>query len=272
MILLGLFLLSSIHSAELSLTELGAGLFFFNLPHYRGSNQSKSYLWPLPYIIYRGDTIQAKNSFISGKLFEEEDLELGLSLNASLNVNSEENRAREGMPNLDPAIEIGPVLHYDLWKDSQKKNIISLHLPIRKVLTGSFSRLNTRGTFMVPYIAFAMNPQRETLGLFLGFSFAYMYASRRYHSYYYTVSPQFSREDRKTYYAQSGSSGFHTTAFVSKKIKRFYLFSFLRYDSLRDASFRDSPLVKRKDYFAWGLGMIWYFFRSDEKVSRKYNR
>ncbi len=47
-----------------------------------------------------------------GILFDTKRLQLDLSLNASIAVESDDNEARRGMPEIDATLEIGPVLKY----------------------------------------------------------------------------------------------------------------------------------------------------------------
>ena len=42
------------HAGDLPLWELGLGAYALRLPDYRGSDQSRGYLYPLPYLRYRG--------------------------------------------------------------------------------------------------------------------------------------------------------------------------------------------------------------------------
>ena len=46
------------HAEPLPLWELGAGAAVVSFPDYRGSDRQRSYLLPLPYVVYRGDVLQ----------------------------------------------------------------------------------------------------------------------------------------------------------------------------------------------------------------------
>jgi hypothetical protein len=56
--------------------------------------------------------------------------------------------------------------------------------------------------------------------------------------------------------------------YLSYQWQRLFLFSFFRYDSLKNTAFEGSPLVQKKDYFVYGLGVTFYLLQSKEKVTR----
>ena len=88
--------------------ELGAGATVLRLPDYRGSDESRGYVYPLPYFVYRGEFLRLDREGLRGVLIESDRVEFDLSLFGSLPVDSSKNLARAGMPDLDPVLEIGP--------------------------------------------------------------------------------------------------------------------------------------------------------------------
>lgn len=104
-----LLLCALAHAEPLPLWEVGAGVAPLCLPDYRGSDQSRNYLLPFPWLVYRGDMLKADREGIRARLFGAERVELDVSLSGSVPVNSERNRARAGMPDLHPTAEVGPV-------------------------------------------------------------------------------------------------------------------------------------------------------------------
>jgi hypothetical protein len=53
---------------------------------------------------------------------------------------------------------------------------------------------------------------------------------------------------------------------LSKRYPKYWLGAFVRGDSLKGAAFVDSPLVKREDYFAAGVGIAWILGESSTRV------
>src|SRR3970040_73885 len=119
----------------LPLWELGVGVGAFALPDYRGSDEGRGYVLPVPYAVYRGEFLKADRHGIRGELFESERVELNLSVAASLPVNSSRNAARAGMPDLDPSAELGPRRELALWRSSDGRDLLDLRLPLRAAFT-----------------------------------------------------------------------------------------------------------------------------------------
>ena len=63
--------------AELPLWEAGAGLSVLNIPDYRGSDEQRFYVFPIPYLIYRGEILRIDGSRVRELLFQNETLQLG---------------------------------------------------------------------------------------------------------------------------------------------------------------------------------------------------
>ncbi|GEM_PF-3538551 len=70
------------HAEKLPLWEAGFGIAPVTFPDYRGANQQSAYVLPFPYFIYRGDRFKVDRSGPRSVLFENERLQLDLSINA----------------------------------------------------------------------------------------------------------------------------------------------------------------------------------------------
>ena len=80
--------------AEAPLWELGMGFGGLSFPVYRGADQRRDFLMPVPYVIYRGETFKADRRGVRGELFESNRLALNVSGSASLPVGSGDVAAR----------------------------------------------------------------------------------------------------------------------------------------------------------------------------------
>src|SRR6185503_20986565 len=103
------------------LWELGGGATAFRLPDYRGSDESRNYLYPIPYFVYRGHLLRVDRQGARAVLVEANRLEIDLSASATPPVDSEKNKARQGMPGLDPTVEIGPQVNYTLARNDAEE-------------------------------------------------------------------------------------------------------------------------------------------------------
>ncbi len=239
--------------------DWGLGLVSLRMNHYRGSDQYKNYFIPLPYFCYKGDMLEAEPSFVRGTFYRGDLITLKLSIMVGLSVESKENRAREGMPDLGYMFETGPMLIVNLWRSPGRKHQLTLESPLRYVFATDFTYVRPVGVFGVPFINFVSYPQQATGGWQSELSAAAMYGNRSYHGYFYTVKEEYARPERPEYHARGGYSGLQLAWILNRRFGRILLIPFFRYDYLRGAVFEMSPLVLTRHYFAFGLGSFYLF-------------
>jgi len=252
-------------AAEKPLWELGAGISALSLPDYRGSDQTSLYAIPFPYLVYRGAFLKADRHGIRGTFFGSDRLELNLSLGASLPVNSDDNRARQGMPDLQPTVELGPSLDLKLWRTPDRRTRLDLRLPVRTAVTVK-GGMDDVGWVFSPRLNLDISDVAGLAGWNLGLLAGPMVGSARNHDYFYTVAPQYATAGRPAYEAKGGYAGSQFMMTASKRYPKYWLGAFVRWDSLKGAVFADSPLVKSEDYFAAGVGIAWLLKESSTRV------
>jgi len=262
-----LFACSAGHAfaAEKPLWELGAGISALSLPDYRGSNQASVYGIPFPYLIYRGEFLKADRHGIRGTFFGTDRIELNLSLGASLPVNSDDNRARQGMPDLQPTVELGPSLDLNLWRTPDRRTRLDLRLPVRTAVTVT-GGMDDIGWVFSPRLNLDITDVAGLAGWNMGLLAGPMYGSERNHDYFYTVAPQYATAGRPAFDAKGGYAGSQFMMTMSKRYPKYWLGAFVRWDSLEGAVFANSPLVKSDDYFAAGVGIAWILGESSIRV------
>jgi outer membrane scaffolding protein for murein synthesis (MipA/OmpV family) len=244
------------------LWEAGAGVVGLRLPDYRGSDESRNYVYPLPYVVYRGDVLNVDREGARAKFFRQGRVELDFSVNATPPVHSDENRARSGMPDLDPTIEVGPVLHVSLVRDRLRERRLDLRLPVRAVVATDFSHARAAGFVFYPHLSAGMRVAGWNAGLQSG----PLFGSSGYHRYFYGVDPRFATAERPAYSAGGGYSGALAIASLSRRVGRLWVGAFMRYDALRGAAFESSPLVKRDHSLMAGFALAWIFAESERTV------
>ena len=249
---------------ERPLWELGLGIGGFALPDYRGSDQARGYVLPIPYAVYRGKFLKADRKGVRGELFESERLDLNISLAASLPVDSSENDARRGMPDLKPSLEIGPSLEIALWR-GENDSLLELRLPVRAAFTLESSPQGL-GWVATPNLNLDLRGRGALQGWRFGFLAGPVFGDRTQHQYFYGVAPQFATALRPAYEARGGYAGMQFIAAVSKRFPKFWVGAFLRADTLSGAVFEDSPLVRRRSYVAGGAGISWILGESTTRV------
>jgi len=255
-------------TSEKPLWELGIGATALAFPDYRGSDQTRNYLLPIPYFIYRGEILKADRDGVRSILFGSENVELHVSAGASFPVDSQDNDARQGMPDLKPTVEIGPAVDVTLWRSAARDMKLTLRLPVRAAFTVERNP-DYIGWVFSPRLNLDVDDVAGLPGWYLGVFASPVYGDDRYHRYFYSVAPAYATPSRPAYDARAGYGGMEFLAAVSKRFADFWVGGFVRYDVLSGATFEDSPLVRTKGYFAAGLAVAWVFADSAQRVTTK---
>ena len=269
--LLALGVAASAYADELPLWEAGLGAYALSLPDYRGSDQSRGYLYPLPYLRYRGKLLRMddRHGLASLLLVEQRRLEFDVSLNASQPAPSGQSDARHGMPDLQPTLEIGPVLRIGLWRNAADTDELSLQLPVRAAFAFDSLRPHDIGVVFNPVVDWFMRDAGPGGGWRLGLQAGPLFNDRRYNAYYYQVDPQFAAPGRPAYTASGGYGGTQFTVSLNKRFRSVWASAFVRAYDLHGAVFEDSPLVKRNSALLAGIGFAYVFAESKARVEAK---
>ena len=268
--LLGALLLASLLNgaalaAEKPLWEFGLGASALSLPDYRGSNHDGYYALPFPYLVYRGEFLKADRNGIRGTFFDNDRVELNVSVGASLPVSSDKSPARLGMPDLQPTVEIGPSLDLNLWRTPDRGTRLDVRLPVRSVITVN-GGMQDIGWVFTPRVNLDVADVAGLPSWNLGMLAGPMYGSRRYHQYFYSVPSQYATATRPAFEAREGYAGTQFLMALSKRYPKYWLGAFVRWDTLKGATFEDSPLVSRNHYLAAGVGISWILGESSTRV------
>ena len=245
------------------LWEAGIGAAALYLPDYRGSDQSRAYLLPFPYVVYRGDWLKADRDGARAYMYRDERMKLDLSLSAGVPVESKKNDARQGMPDLPFSVELGPNLEINLARTADDRVRFDVRVPLRAAVSIERSP-RFIGTIFSPHVALDW---RSAAGWKVGFLTGPYYGDQRYHAHYYGVEPQFATAQRPAYSAPGGYGGWQALASLSRRIGSIWMGAYARADDLHGAVYADSPLVRRHNAFAAGVGVAWVFGTSDRMVA-----
>lgn len=248
------------------LWEAGAGVTVLSFPDYRGSNERRPWVLPFPYLIYRGEFLKADEQRVRGLLAHSDRLELDASFNATVPVKSSSNQARQGMPDLDPTLEIGPSLNVMLAQSTDRRTQLELRLPVRAVVATDLRHAQFAGWVFEPSLNLDVPDVFGSPGLRFGVLAGPMYSDRRHNEYFYRVDPASATPDRPAYSPAGGYAGAQFILTLSKRFGEFWIGGFARWDTLQNAVFDGSPLVKTEQYFAGGLAAAWILGKSPTMV------
>lgn len=246
------------------LWELGLGVATLRLPDYRGADQARSYVLPVPYIVYRGDWLRADRDGARALLLNADRLKVDVSVAGSVPTRSRDNSARSGMPNLPATVELGPNVNYELLQSSDRRVRLEVRLPLRAAVTVQRSPRTIGATF-------SPNLNLDLKGFGGGWNVGLLagplFADRKYHEHFYGVDAAYATAQRPEYHARGGYSGWRAVSAVSRRFGNTWVGAFLRYDDLRGAVFAPSPLVRRDHEVTAGIGASWVFATSGRLVA-----
>ncbi len=249
---------------QLPLWEFGAGIGATTLPHYRGSNQSRTWVLPVPYLVYRGEVLKADDRRYRGLFFDTDKVELEFSLSGS--PPAKDNDARRGMPDLDATLEIGPSLNIALYGSANGMERLEVRLPVRTVFSSDFSHVRHAGWIFQPNLSLDFKNVLGNRGWNLGLQGSLIYSDRRNNQYFYAVDPIFANADRPAFNPGGGYGGLNLLAAVSKRFPSYWVGAFAKWDSVAGAVFADSPLVKARSNLSGGFAIAWILQASSAKV------
>lgn len=251
---------------EEPLWELGVGIGALTMPDYTGSDENLNYVFPIPYVVYNGEILKVDRQGVRGDLFQSDRVKFDISLNAGAPVESGENGARVGMPDLDPTFELGPSLQFLLWRSEDRRHVWTLRFPVRAVVATDFEESHSAGWRFQPNVNYDAEDVGPGGGWEWGIAVGPVWGSERYHDYYYEVAPQYATASRPAYDADGGYGGIRIGWALRKRFKKVWFGLFARYNYIGGAVFEDSPLVKRSHALVVGGGISYIFAQSDERV------
>ncbi len=246
--------------ADAPLWELGLGAAALRLPYYRGADQSRNWLLPMPYLALRGRVLRADRDGARAMLVDGERLEIDLSATASPPTASRSSDARAGMPDLAPTVELGPNASLVLARAADWK--LELRLPVRAVFTlrGTPQHI---GWSVAPNLNLDLRSRQWNFGAQL----AALAGDRRLHAYYYDVASAYATAARPAWRAAAGRAGWQGTLSATRRDASLWFGAFVRVDTLAGAAFEASPLVRRRDDVSFGVGLAWIFAASAQRAA-----
>jgi outer membrane scaffolding protein for murein synthesis (MipA/OmpV family) len=250
------------NAAELPQWEAGIGISVLSIPDYRGSDQGRTYVLPIPYVVYRGDVLKVDRRSVRGVFYKSDRVEVDTSFSGSPPARSGRNGARKGMPDLDPTLEAGPSLKIRLDENRATGYRADLQLPLRAVFMSDFSYLKYVGIVFNPRLNFDWARVGSEDRWSAGFAIGPVFVDTKNAGHYYSVDPVYATPIRSEYAAHGGYAGIQLAAAATRRYKSIWLGAFARADGLHGARFEDSPLVKTKYSFTAGLAVSWVFSAS----------
>lgn len=235
--------------------EAGIGIGGLTAPDYRGSKSYREYIAPIPYVVYRGPVFKTDRGGVRGDFWRTDQIEFSASMALSVTPDSDKNPLRQGMPELQSTLEVGPALNINLTGEDFTRGL-ALTLPVRSVFTIGNGTPEYIGLTSTPSLVYRLahgNGWKWTLRA------GPVFASGKYHDYYYSVKPEYATQQRPQFEASSGYNGFNGQVALSRRYSDYWYAFYLRYSNIQGTEFLDSPLVETEHNVMAGFAISWVF-------------
>ncbi len=249
------------------LWELGFGALGGWVPDYPAAGQNHFKGIPFPFPVYRGNIFRAgdRRGIVRGRFLNTDKYEFDLSLQGAFPVDSDDNNARRGMPDLDWLVGIGPQLKVKLF-NNPGLNRLNLNFPVRAIFSTDLSSFESRGYVFNPKLTYRHENLTDKKLRFFA-SFGPSFATGKLMDYFYTVRPQFATPTRPAFEAEGGYLGTELDVGLSTRHDenlRFFLGS--RVGLYNGAKNEDSPLFREDLTVGVVTGFVWSIWQSERRV------
>lgn len=235
-------------------------------PDYPGSDQMNPHGLAVPWLTYRGSFLRTdEKGSVRGRIVDTPRFGLDVSAKGAFPVNSKDNDARDGMPDLDWMGEIGPKFRLTLanWTNptTGRRARLNFELPVRAAFSTDFSDLDYRGILAHPQLAYDNN---DIWGTRVKLGVGPMFATKELTEYFYQVDRAYVRADRPAYEAEAGYMGLRAGLSLARPLgERVTLMGSANFDSFQGAANEDSPLMKDTTNIGVMLGLSVSLYRSE---------
>lgn len=251
---------------EQPLWEFALGAGGLHQSYYTGTKDTRTFAFPVPLIVYRGDVFKSDDEGIRAQLSKTQRYKLDLSLDFNLAIDSDEIELRRGLPDIGSLLQIGPSLDITLSKHDHHEWL--LRLPVRSNLDISSDGIKQAGYTFSPNIAYLRQLSSGPTPWRIGVSVGPQFSDSKFNNIYYGVDQQFTTVDRPSYKSSGGYSGARTSLTLTSKGRKRLLVMFLRYDNISGAEFDDSPLVETDNNLTIGFIYSHYLWASKKTTSQ----
>lgn len=252
-------------SDEQPVWELGAGAILLNVPDYPGSSNNRFRAIPFPYYIYRGETLRADDEGSRARLLTSDRHELGLSFAFNFPVRSGNNPIREGMPDIDTLMSVGPRMLFR-FLDPKSDHKLNFTFSVRANYSSDFNnRFRAEGLSFEPRLNYWYRWAKYQTTLFTGLGFES--GSVEIQRFFYEVPQSFASPTRPRYSAHAGLTEVSGSLGLGLNVNpHLFIFASFSLRNLDLARNRTSPLVVERNNHSSILGLVWTFYESDQKV------
>lgn len=249
--------------------EFGVAAAALKVPAYPASAEKSERQFFVPWFVYRGDKVRLQDGGLKLIALQNSRVTIDVSISASLNADSEEAPLRQGMPNLDYLLELGPradVRLLDETAEDGRRYRLNWSTALRQAVSTDFSSITARGPVLGTELRYkyeGLNDGRTTLSASLGS----WWGGEKIMDYFYQVDAAFETPQRATYDARAGYIGSAVGLSVghefNRKISAFIGFRLSLFDGAKNGN---SPLYEDETNTGVFGGVSWALKESSATI------
>lgn len=245
------------------LLEIGIGGGAGYSPDYPGAEQGRMHYVPFPILYFHGKILRSdREDGARARVVHKPIFGIDVSGSGAFPIKSEENRLREGMPDLEWLGETGPRLWVRLA--DRRGQLWRAFLAGRAAFSTNMKRLKDRGQVLVPGIGFEHKHFLvQEVSHFAKLSVEF--ASQGYNDYFYSVAASDARPDRPEYHAKAGYVGTFATSGLTYETHDLLVSGGLSLMFHDGSANRFSPLFRNEFNFGIFFGMAYFFYHSKKE-------
>ncbi len=244
----------------------GAGV---RVPAYPASSVENQRGFLVPWFIYRGDKVRFQDGGLKVIALQNQRVTIDVSISGSLNADSDNTPLREGMPDLDYLLELGPKVDVRLWEQDHsddQRSKLNWSTALRLAVSTDFSSLSSRG----PVLGSRLTYRRQGMnGGATSFSASLegLWTGEKFMDYFYAVDQQFVTPDRPAFDAEAGYLGsslsFGLGHRFNENVRGFIGLSFAFHQGAKNT---DSPLFENETNTGIFGGISWRLKQSKKTI------
>jgi len=254
-----------------ALWELRLAGFSRYTPTYPGADEYNPTLLPLPIPVYRGSFLsfgENLDQVARGDIVDGSRVKLGIDLDINFGQDSSDIAVRQGMPDLDFMLELGPELEIKLDNKTPEQGELLLAFQLRAA--ASFDGLNPsyQGLLFSSQLEYRRDKVLNSDSL-LSLRWMPTWGSEDFMDYYYEVDPAFATPQRAAYDARPGYLGSRFTAALTRQLTDRLVFGISASYWANNGAENDlSPLYRKDSGAGIQAVLIWTLWESERRASR----
>lgn len=249
--------------------EFGVAAAGLQVPAYPASSVTNERQFFVPWFIYRSDNVQVKDGGVELLAYESDRLKIDLGVGGSLNADTSDTPLREGMPDLDFLLELGPRFNVPLSDETNDgiRSRLNWITSLRLALSTDFQRLDNRGPVLnteLRYRADGFANDKLSFSASLGS----IWLGDELMDYFFAVDSEFATPTRPEYNASSGFLNLAASLGFSYDVTSdISTFIGLGYQSFDGAENSDSPLFEGNSTSSIIIAASWRLYKSKKMAS-----